>query len=196
VREIIFNTSLSGVLDKSDVFLPLSAPDQARLLTQLPEDEFTFLTIRSTFATEHVLAVNKCGTIVLSRGVNGTEPAKFPRGSCVLFENSTAVTKWLVCNHDCCADKPCECEGVAVAGKYLPDGNVGNLWYGFVVFTGTLPMQIGTSPLPAWMAATVWPNAIMLSGTPTAPQPVTLSVSATNCKGTPATTATTLQILT
>lgn len=179
--EIIFNTSINSQLEPEGVHLPLTSIDSARLLSLIPSGEFTFLTLKAPFAMEHVAITNQGGTLVMERGVNGTQAQRFPHGSCVFFENSTAVTKWLICNHDCCADNPCDCVPVAVAGTHSPGGKVGDVWTGVAVFSGTGPIRIGASSRPSWMIATVGSNAIILSGIPTSPGTVTVSVAAANC---------------
>lgn len=188
MREIIFKTSINSLLEPEAVYLPLTSMDMARLLSLIPDGEFTFLTLKAPFALEHVSITNKGGVLVLTRGVNDTTPQRFPNGSCVFFENSTAVTRWLICNHDCCADSPCVCAPVELAGAHSPNARVGEPWTGVAVFSGTGPIRIGASSRPSWMTATVGSNSIILTGVPTSAGTYSVSVAAANCGETVATT--------
>lgn len=174
--------SLSGILYPDDVYLPLHREDHAKLMALIPNDEDgIYLTISDDLNKEYVLAFNQRGTIVLARGVD-SEPRKFPRGSCVFFENSIPVTKWLVCNHNCC-DGDCPVDGVKPAGGVLPTATVGNAWEGTVVFSGDLPMAFGITGLPSWCRAEHEGNFVKLSGIPVASGSFSIAVSACNNRG-------------
>lgn len=174
--------NLANTLPADSVYLPLSVDDAARLRALLAEDgEQIYLTITDGVFREYVLATNQSGTIVLGRGID-SEARKFPKGSCVFFENSIPVTKWLICNYECCQGD-CPVEPVASAGSVLPPGKVGNAWEGSFVFSGDLPMAFAVTGMPGWMSATYSGNYVRLSGTPTAAATHSLSVAASNGNG-------------
>lgn len=174
--------TLAGALPADGAYLPLSADDSARLRALLAEDgEQIYLTVTDGVYREYVLATNQSGTIVLTRGVD-SEARKFPKGSCVFFENSVPVTKWLICNYECCQGD-CPVEPAASAGHVLPPGRVGDPWEGSFVFSGDLPMAFAVTGMPGWMSATYAGNHVRLSGTPTAAATHSLSVAASNGQG-------------
>ena len=126
--------NLNTKLEASDIYLPLTASDTAYLTSVVPEGEEIYLTIQWDMYREYVLASNEHGTIVLTRGVD-SEARAFPKGSCVFFENSVPVTKWLICNYECCSDD-CGYEAVQNAGAVLPAAKVGDTWKGTFIFKG------------------------------------------------------------
>lgn len=178
-----FAAQTNGVMLATDGRLPLNAADMNRLLALVPEGESIYLTLKDGLNMEYVLAENTCGVMVVSRGQQGSEPKWFPNGTCVFFENSIAVTRWIMCNEDCC-DGECPCNGVAVAGKVVPVGVVGDLYEASVVLSGDLPMVLGVSAnLPPWAEVEAGPNYVRIHGTPTSSGSWTFAVSATNCSG-------------
>lgn len=173
--------NLNAKLEADSIYLPLTTNDMAALTTAVPEGEQIYLTLAWDMAKEYVLANNTAGTIILTRGID-SEARAFPKGSCLYFENSIPVTKWLICNYECCAGD-CPVTPVSAAGKVLPTGTVGNAWSGSFVFSGDLPMTFGVTGMPDWMSATYSGNYVQLTGTPTASGTFTISVAATNNSG-------------
>ena len=174
--------TLNTVLNAEDVYLPLTTADHATLLNLISNDgDQIYLTITDDLQKEYVLATNNSGTIVLTRGIDSWQ-RKFPKGSCVYFENSIPVTKWLVCNHNCC-DEECPIEPVVSAGFVLPQAKAGNAWEGSFVFSGDLPMTFGITGLPDWCESTYAGNYVKLHGVPSVTGTYTIAVSATNNRG-------------
>lgn len=190
-----FSARLSNSMDAVSSYLPLRPEDESRLQSLIPEDEYTFLTIKNDLDAEYVKVTNQCGVLLVERGQGGTAPVKHPRGSCVFFENSVAVTEWLICNFDCCAGD-CPCEPVTVAGVVIPPARVGVPWGGSVIFGGDLPMVVGASTsAPSWLTITAGPNYVVFEGTPPGEGTFVFSASATNCAGSAvATTPVTLTV--
>lgn len=175
------NLSLADRLDKADTYLPLTTADLTKLTAVIANGEQIFLTITDDLNKEYVLATNTNGTITIERGVDSVATT-FPKGSCVFFENSIPVTKWLICNYECCAGD-CPVEAVAAAGVVLPKGKVGNAYTGTAIFSGALPMAIGITGLPTWATATQVNSYVKISGVPTAAGTYTISISACNDNG-------------
>lgn len=173
---------LNGVLEKNDTYLPLSQVDMNRLLAHVPDGEETILTIQDNLYTEWVHVYNDCGTVLLERGLGGSEPRKFPRGTCVFFEMSLPLVQWLICNYDCCEDDDCDCEAVTLESHTLPAGIVNQLWDGRMAFVGTLPINIKITP-PSWATAEVLNGEVFLTGTPDKAGIYQVGYSATNCRG-------------
>lgn len=179
-----FRATLVSKLEKDALLLPLSELDRVDLLDQLGEDgNYTYLVLRADNVRSEVVKVTvNCDELVLERGQDSTTAKTFPRGTCVLFLVTPMIVKHLICNYDCCADEDCPCAEVKSAGLYLPVGNVNSNWTGTVVFSGDLPMAIGTD-LPTWITATIEANHVTLIGTPTTSGTYNIAVSATNCSG-------------
>lgn len=173
--------SLSDRLDAGDTYLPLTAADLAKLTAIVPSGESIYLTITDDLNKEYVLATSNAGTVTIERGVDSTATT-FPRGSCVFFENSVPVTKYLVCNYECCSGE-CPVEAVKSAGFVLPQAVVGDAYEGSFVFSGGLPMTFGITGLPAWATASYAGSYVKISGTPTAKGSYAISVSACNDQG-------------
>ena len=146
-----FSATLHDTIQPDTMYPPLTKADESRLLALLGEDEAIYLTIDDGVYKEWVLVRNECGFLIMERGVHGSEPRKFIKGSCLFFETSVPVIKWLICNHDCCEDEDCPCVPVKAAGMVLPPVRAGVPWKGSAVFTGDLPMSIGVTGLPSWM---------------------------------------------
>ena len=178
LKAMSFN--LNSKLEASDIYLPLATADMAALKDLILEGEETFLTLAWDMVKEYVKVKNVSGTILLERGIDSNAVA-FPKGSCLYFENSIPVTKWLICNYECCTGE-CPVDPVGSAGVLLPDAKVGNAWEGSFVFSGDLPMSFGVSNMPNWMRATYEGNHVKLSGTAVAGT-YTVSVAASNNRG-------------
>lgn len=176
--------NLADVLLADDKHLTLTDRDNARLLAHIPDGDETYLTIQDNLYSEWIKATNQCGTIVLERGIGGSEARKFPKGSCVFFETSVPVIKWLICNHDCCNDGDCKLTPVTFTKATLPTGIVGQPWEGRLQFAGSLPINFEVTGMPAWMSGEQEGDMVRLSGTPDAATVHTISVSATNAQGT------------
>ena len=174
---------LNDVLLTDDKYLPLCQSDNNKLLALIPDGESMYLTIQDNLYTEWVLVENQCGTLVLHRGEGGSTARKFPRGSCVFFETSLPLIKWLICNYDCCADGDCTCTGVEEERAILPTALVNNEWEGRILFNGSLPINIAVDGMPSWMSAEYMGDTLRLYGTPTATGTFIISVSASNCSG-------------
>lgn len=182
-----FSATLNSTLNKDSGYLPLSTEDTNRLLSILPEGDEMCLTLMDNLYVEWIRAENQCGVIVIERGIRGSEPRKFPRGTCVLFEMSLPLIEWLICNHDCC-DGPCPCEPVESAGVIFPPITVDVPWEGTAIFKGDIPMVFAVTGMPSWMVAEYGANYVKFSGTPTSDYDFTVSIAATNCSGSAITT--------
>lgn len=175
------NIALADRLDKSDTYLPLTKADLAKLTAVIGNGEQIFLTITDELNKEYVLATNSNGTITIERGIDSVAQT-FPKGSCVFFENSIPVTKWLICNYECCSGD-CPVEAVKAAGVVLPSGKVGNAYSGSIIFSGALPMAMGITGLPSWAEAQQVNSYVKITGVPTATGSFPISVSACNDNG-------------
>lgn len=173
--------NLNGVLEKNDTYLPLAQADMSRLVALVPDGEEMILTLQDNLYTEWVRVYNECGTILVERGLD-CEARKFPRGTCLFFEMSLPLVKWLVCNLDCCEGDDCDCTVVSLDDASLPGGIVNQEWAGSLSFGGTLPINIKLL-IPDWMSAEVQDGVATLSGTPTEAGIVEVGYSATNCRG-------------
>jgi len=180
---IPFSATLNDTLTKDSGFLPLRDNDRNRLLSIIPENDEMFLTIKDGLHTEWIRAENQCGTIVLTRGIAGSEARKFPRGSCVLFETSLPLIQWLICNYDCCVDMDCPCIEIENAGVVFPAARVNYPWEGSAIFKGDLPITFGITGMPSWMTAEQGANYVRLYGTPNGAGTYTISIAGTNCSG-------------
>lgn len=178
-----FSATLFDNLLADTNYVPLTERDKSRLLETIPEGEEMYLTISDSLYTEWVLAKNQCGFIVITRGVDGSEPRKFPKGSCIFFEASLPVIKWLICDHDCCADGDCPCELASNGGMVLPPAVPNIPWEGTAVFKGDTPMVMGVTGMPSWMKAEQGVNHVRFYGTPTGSGVYNVVASATNCSG-------------
>lgn len=187
VRNEYFSASLNACLEATDVYLPISdgaAADLKALLTE--PDQYMYLTLKDDVNFETVKVRNEQGTLMLERGLEGTEATKHPFGTCIVSVSPTvvALVKDLICNYECC-DGPCPVEPVVCAGTALPEyTNVGLPFNGCVIFTGSSPINIVMNGAPAWMQALQMGNTLILSGTPDKAGDTTFSVAATNGNGT------------
>ena len=178
-----FTASLSDRLDKGDRSLPLNTTDENRLKAAVPDGDYTYLVIRDPTGAEIVKVENTCGTLLVTRGQDGTTARNFPRGSCIRYETTPAIVKDLICNYDCCADQECPCDPVAAAGITLPAVRAGAAFNGSAVFTGDVPMTIAVDGAPSWMDVSIGANYVTMSGTATGVGTFNISVAATNCDG-------------
>jgi len=177
-----FSAFLSQPINADSGHLPLTEADENRLKALVPEGEEILLTLKDDLYYEYIRVTNTCDSLLVERGQSESIARKFPRGTCVFFENSIAVTEWLICNFDCCAGD-CPCEGVTAAGVVFPAGKTGVPYMATAVFKGSLPMTLGVSGHPSWAVAETGANYIKLSGTPTGTGNYNVSISATNCSG-------------
>lgn len=177
-----FSAFLTRAINPDSGALPLSVDDENRLKSLVPEGEEILLTLKDDLHVEYVKITNTCDSLLLERGLSVTAGCKFPRGTCVFFENSIAVTQWLICNFNCC-DGPCPCEDVTSAGVVFPAGQVNIPYTATAVFKGGLPMTIGVSGHPSWATADLGANYVKISGTPTGAGTYNVNISATNCSG-------------
>lgn len=182
VTPVEFTASLSARLDKADRQLPLSLSDENRLKAAVPDGDHTYLVIRDPLGAEIVMVENACGTLLVTRGQDGTEARNFPRGSCIRYEMTPAMVKDLICTYDCC-DGECPCEAVAAAGITLPSVASGYPWNGSAVFTGDTPMTIAVQGAPSWVQVEVGPNFVSFSGVASGSGSFTIAVAAANCDG-------------
>ena len=177
-----YSAFLTRVFPADSSYLPLSAGDESRLLTLIPEGEEMILTLSDGVHTEWILVTNTLGALLAQRGLDSTA-RRFPTGACLSFETSLPVIKWMICNHDCCEDAICPCKPVQVAGMVLPTGEVNHSWSGTFIFDGDLPMQLGVIGAPSWANVYLGPNFVHLDGTPETEGNFVITAAATNCAG-------------
>jgi hypothetical protein len=178
-----FSAILIRSLAKDSYDLPLAEGDRARLLAQLPEGESTLLVLRDDIYEEEIEVSNTCGQPLISaRGLGESEIRKFPRGSSVCFQVTVSVVQHLVCNYDCC-DGPPPVSALEAVGVIFPTGHIDEAWMGSAIFAGELPMTLAVEGNPSWMQVEAGPNYVRFSGTPTGAGTYTLSIAATNQKG-------------
>lgn len=187
VRNEYFSASLNSKLEATDIYLPISEGAAADLKALLKEpDDYIYLTLKDDVNLETVRVRNEQGTLMLERGLEGTEAVTHPFGTCIMSVSPTVVAliKDLICSYECC-EGPCPVEPVVCAGTALPEyGNVGAAFNGCVIFTGSSPMNIVMNGAPAWLSALQMGNTLILSGTPDKAGTTTFSVAATNGNGT------------
>lgn len=182
-----FSAAINARLEATDVYLPLDPAAQTDLLNILADPEsYALLTLKGEQYIETVKATNQQGTIILERGLEGTQPALHHFGTCVSTVTPTvmAVIKDLICNYTCCEDDDCPCIPVEYIASAIPVGYIGQEWQGSAIFFGSLPMAIAVSMAPAWMQFTQHSNSILFSGTPDEMGDFPFSVAVTNCSGT------------
>ena len=187
VRNEYFSASLNRKLEATDIYLPISEGAAADLKALLKEpDDYIYLTLKDDVNLETVRVRNEQGTLMLERGLEGTEAVTHPFGTCIMSVSPTVVAliKDLICSYECC-EGPCPVEPVVCAGTALPEyGNVGVAFNGCVIFTGSSPMNIVMNGAPAWLSALQMGNTLILRGTPDKAGTTTFSVAATNGNGT------------
>lgn len=176
------NFVLTDVMDVGDNFFPISAADDARLRAHIPEGEAIILTIRDNLYSEHVRVEHQCdGGFTVVRGVD-SQARRFPKGSCVFFEITVPLVKWLICNYDCCQGD-CNVTPVSIETENLPTAIMGQPWQARVRVSGTPPLNITSSGAPTWVSAVYDEDSVTFSGTPPSAGGFTLSVAATNSWG-------------
>lgn len=176
----------SSRMEPNDQAIPLPPAKENALLAILPEDgDYTYLAIRGDTHYECIKVENRDGSMVVTRGIEGTNSVTHHTGSCVgsVAPATIAAIKDLICNYSCCEDG-CPCDPVQAAGQALAPARVGERWEGSVSFAGSLPMTVGVSDLPSWMSAEAKHNTVRLSGTPPVVGTYNFSAAATNCGGT------------
>lgn len=176
-----FSSYLSAKLDADATYIPLSPDENARLKSIVPAGESIILTIADDLHREYIEIKNDAGTLIAERGKD-SDSYTFPKGACIFFENSIPVTKWLICNYQCC-DGDCPVDAIKSQGMVLPVGEVNNAWKGSAIFSGDLPMAIAVTGLPSWCKAEQQGNYLYLSGTPTAAGTYHISVAGSNDLG-------------
>lgn len=182
-----FSASLNAKLEATDVYLPVcdsAAADLRALLTE--PDQYMYLTLKDDVHFETVKVRNEQGTLMLERGLEGTEATKHPFGTCIVSVSPTVVAliKDLICNYECC-NGPCPVTPPSFAGMTMPlSGNVGTEWNGCAIFDGTSPMTIAINGAPAWMEATQVGSTLVLKGVPDKAGTTVMSIAATNGNGT------------
>jgi hypothetical protein len=98
---IRYSARLAAPLEADATALPLSAKDAERLRAQLPSGQSTLLVLKDDVNSEEVEVGNQAGKLYLAgRGLGGTVPRKFPRGSALCFEFTVELinrmsTGWL-----------------------------------------------------------------------------------------------------
>lgn len=182
VTPVHFSANLNFRLNKVDRRLALSYADEASLAAAVPNGDYTYLVIRDPTGAEIIKVENICGTMLVTRGQDGTEPRNFPKGSCIRYETTPTVVKDLICSYDCCEGE-CPCEAVAAAGITLPPVVSGSGWNGSAVFTGDTPMTIAVQGAPDWVRVEVGPNFVSFSGVASGSGSFTIAVAAANCDG-------------
>lgn len=181
-----FSASLIDKINPDDVFLPLGEGAKADLLNILKGGKYIYLSVRSEYAHETVRVRNEAGTLIMDRGIEGTEPAKHHIGTCVSSISPTVVAmiKDLICNYDCC-DSECLCVPVTFEGyDIIAEGQVGQHYRAELTFAGTLPMNISLSNAPSWVTAVQTKNRLVVSGTPDTAGSFQCNIAVTNCNGT------------
>ena len=174
--------TLNDTLEADDTYLPLSVTDNAKLLSYLNNNENSILTLEDNLNKEYIEVTNQCGTVVITKRGIDSEPTRFPKGSCLKFEVSIPVVKWMVCNYDCCSGE-CDCIAPELNYSSFPAGKVGQPYNGYVTLTGTKPMNFSFTGKPTWMSVIQSGTRLDFTGTPNIATTNTISVSATNCMG-------------
>lgn len=189
-----FITTLASKYLKTDINLPIPNEDLATLISLLniSTNDFVYLTITDEISLEVIKVSGGCGSLVVERGIDGTNPQTFPKGSCVSFRITPAIVKELICTHKCCVDECCV--PVTVALGTLANGNVGVPYLSSIIFNGSTPMSIAVSNAAPWMSVTTGSNHVSFQGIPSVPGNYTISIAATNCHNDLVTTASTITI--
>ena len=168
-------------LDKEDGTLELDRKSQSRLLNLLSEEgSYGHLVVTDDRCYEIIKVSRACDTILVERGLDGTDPSNFPCGALVAGELVPSDIRYMICNEDCV---DCGCKPVKYSGSVLPPLEEGKNWEGRVVFEGDTPMSLGVSGAPSWMKVVTGQNYVRLSGVPSTTDKFSISVAATNCAG-------------
>lgn len=78
---------------------------------------------------------------------------------------------------------PGVCVPVGVPGDGLPNGVVGQTYNYTIYLTGTTPIVVTPTSIPAWMTLTSSASSVLLTGTPTTEQTETVQFTVENCSG-------------
>lgn len=190
-----FSAFLSAPLEAADVYLPLAPSPYADLLKLLTGEPclYTYLTIIDDTHMETVKAHAEGGMILLDRAQGGTEPHKFSYGACVKTVSPTVYAAFTAADEWWANKVKCELMDsiyrynpdamgttLGVAAQHLPDGKVGEPYWGYVIFSGELPIKFDVTGLPGWVNKTMSDNMLELTGTPPAAQTANFTVEAKN----------------
>lgn len=182
-----FSAFTTDRLEANDRYLPLSDSAKADLLAALPNPEdYMYLTLKGDVHLETVRVRNDSGTLIIDRGLEGTEPVLHHAFTCVSAISPTVVAtiKDLICNYQCCEDG-CECQPATYkGGMEYAGGTVGQRYHASFAFAGSLPMNMQVSGLPSWAEAVQTQNSISVTGTPTQAGNYPFTIAVTNCSGT------------
>lgn len=96
------NLSLTQTLPRTATQLPVELSPTLRDL--LAGGAFTYMTISNAVDIEVVKVYLFDGKLLMERGIDGTEPTAFPKGSCVDTRPTWAGISELICTLDCCDD--------------------------------------------------------------------------------------------
>ena len=182
-----FSAYIVDALLPGDVHIPLSAAAEADLKALLAsEGSYVYLTIRDELNAETVKCSLSAGTLVLERGLEGTEAVKHPYGACVSTVSPTvmAVVKDLICHYDCCEDGDCTAVPVSFSTVNTPPASTGAAWQGSVELDGSDPITLDASAAPSWMTVKRYGHLVLMKGTPSSAGDVSFSLYAVNLNGT------------
>lgn len=182
-----FSALLNRALDPADVHLPIDAAAEADLKALLSEEgSYVYLTIRDELNAETVKCSISAGTLVLERGVEGTQGVRHPYGACVSTVSPTvmAVVKDLICHYDCCEDGDCTAVPVTLHSVNAPAAFRGAAWQGSVELDGSDPITLDASAAPSWMTVRRYGHLVLMKGTPSSAGNVSFTLYAVNLNGT------------
>ena len=182
-----FSALLNRAMDPADVYLPIDASAEADLKALLADEgSYVYLTIRDELNAETVKCSLSGGTLVLERGLEGTQGVRHPYGSCVSTVSPTvmAVVKDLICHYDCCEDGGCTAVPVSFNTVNTPPASVGASWQGSVELDGSDPVTLDASAAPSWMTVRRYGHLVLMKGTPSSAGNVSFSLYAVNLNGT------------
>lgn len=182
-----FSSVLTTKYAATDDDLPIAAQHLDRLMSMLGEGDHTYLIIEDGLYKEVIRVSGTCSTVVVDRGLDGTKPHTFPRGSCVTFTMCPSAVKGLICETDCCEPA---CEPVTMVGNTMPVATVGVPFEGVVMFAGSTPIRIAVGPVPAWVSVSLGTTFARFTGIPTTAGSSVVAVSAVNQGAMVATSAT------
>ena len=182
-----FSALLNRALGPADVHLPIDAAAEADLKALLAsEGSYVYLTIRDELNAETVKCSLAAGTLVLERGLEGTQGVRHPYGACISTVSPTvmAVVKDLICHYDCCEDGDCTAVPVSFNTVNTPPASAGTPWQGSAELDGSDPITLDASAAPSWMTVRRYGQLVLLKGTPSSAGDVNFSLYAVNLNGT------------
>ena len=94
--------TLAAGFNRTDVTLVLDEQTRARLQQVLQPGDRTYAILESPTARESIRIIANNGMFDTVRGLDNTEPANFPRGSCIKFEVTPSLIIDMICNYECC----------------------------------------------------------------------------------------------